>query len=478
MKARVATIAVLACAGLASADEGASKKTAFSRTGLNTPRLTYWTGAEWGSSSATAQLQNVPSWIVVRDCPTGDEFVMASIDPDNDVAVTFQTTGGFTAPIEVTASGASYTQRAFDVAYEQLTGDALVVYWIADPLGMSSGLGYRTAHNGVMSAQSRLSIITSGLTNVRLYPRAGSDQILMLGLSSSSSLVGSVWNGSSWGAVSTVALGVASSTKPCFDAAWETVNGRAVIVYGKQGSRKPSFRLYSSAGFSAEAAMADVGGVPQFVRLAPSPMGSNIIFGTETSAGAIAFSTWNGGEWSPAFTAETSVRDTLVRHFDVSYQPDGSKALAVYARNGDTRLIYRSWNGSAWSGAAYGPDLGDNPMSIQLSYDSAGAGIFVLAADEGRDLSATTWNGTALSAAAELETDRGADVATEPFMVMPPIPPVRRLKIVAWNQRSPNESTTIAELTLTGAGGMTGTTNGNGHLPEWLEDLLNLRLGK
>jgi hypothetical protein len=89
--------------------------------------------AEQSAQSVGASAIN---WIRVAASPTADEYIIVTRDAANVIKAqicTGNSTPGITcaAPTTITATAGTHGFRNFDVAYEQSSGDALIVYGTA-----------------------------------------------------------------------------------------------------------------------------------------------------------------------------------------------------------------------------------------------------------------------------------------------------------------------------------------------------------
>jgi hypothetical protein len=99
---------------------------------ITTPRYREWNGTTWGTESSALNVGATINWIVTKSSPLENEYVTGTLGTDADVNVQVFKNGSWGDLLEVTASIASTAMRGFDIAYEQTSGDALVVYCDGD----------------------------------------------------------------------------------------------------------------------------------------------------------------------------------------------------------------------------------------------------------------------------------------------------------------------------------------------------------
>jgi hypothetical protein len=153
--------------------------------------------------------------------------------------------------------------QAYDIAYEQLSGDFLFVFGNTTTDGV---INYKT-WDGVASTTNSFTFNGGSTVDtlwVRLVPDGiqlpsrRSDRILMLIMDANNDIFGSVWDGTQFTASTTITTeAYATTTKP-FDGAWETSSGTAVVVYssGTVASTQPfSYKSFNGSSWDATATL-------------------------------------------------------------------------------------------------------------------------------------------------------------------------------------------------------------------------------
>lgn len=393
----------------------------FSRSGSNTPYSSTWNGSSWSSVSAMSSVGGNASWIVLRDCPTRNEIGCLTMDSYLDASVMFYNGTSWTSAVEVSTELVESDDRNCDLAYEQSSGDCLIVYYDAG----EGNFGYRT-YNGT-SLSSETDFTLTGMTEsemISLYPKPNSNQIMLVAQvlsSSGDSLHARLWSGSSWGSWSTLETSVTSNDDECFSFAWETNSGDGLIVYGENGSSSPRYRTFNGTSWSSEASLPTTGASPWWVRLAADPASNDILFACTDNTLDLNVNVWDGSSWGSNSELETNMVSYSRREFDIAYENGGGDALLCYVESGQTRLRYRTWNGNTWSNEQTGTDLLEVPQIVQLRTGKNSGEIFVMASDGGNDIELMRWSGTALSAKTKIEENYGGTSISENFMITSPL---------------------------------------------------------
>ncbi len=393
----------------------------FSRSGSNSPYSSIWNGSSWGSVATMSSVGAKPYWVVLRNCPTRNEFGCLTMDADNDANVMFYNGSSWTSPVEVSTELRESEDRNCDLAYEQSSGDCLIVYYD----GGENNFGYRTYNGTSLSSESDLTLTDlSESEMIMLYPKPESNQIMMVVIaitsSSSEAIYTKLWNGSSWGSWTTIETAGTTNDDDCVGFAWETNSGEGLIVYGENGSSSPRYRTFNGTSWSSESSVPSTGAGPWWVRLAADPTSDIILFAGLDNGNDLNVNRWNGSSWGSNQEVETSTSAYNRREFDLAFEPQSNDALLVYVESGVNQLRYRKWNGSSWSSESSGTDLGNPAQVVQLMTGSASGEIFIAATDGGNDIELLRWTGSSMSSKTRIEDNYGGTGITECFMIAPP----------------------------------------------------------
>lgn len=365
------------------------------------PSSSIWNGGSWSGAQAAQSIDEMSAWVVLRNCPTRPEFVMGTLDYSSDVNVQSYTGGAWNSPTEICANAGGNTTRAFDLAYEQNSGDLLVAYWSSDGSG---SLCYRSNYGSGFSAPGTLSLPASDRVKwVRLVPKGGTDDIFLLCLNEARTLFAARWDGSGFGLTVTLAGNCSSSATECFDFVWESLSGEGLAVYAATGNQQPLYRTWNGAVWSGEGSLPSVGANPRWLRLAADPTSNQILFGSLDDVKRVNANVWNGASWGSNQGLGTNACWNQMRAFDIAYEGGGTRALIAYPESWDSRLRYRVWNGSSWSDGSWGPDCGQTPTLVQLVTGVNPGEVLAAIQDDGEDLNALLWNGSSFSLSQQVE---------------------------------------------------------------------------
>ena len=327
-------------------------------------------------------------------------------------------------------------KRGFDVAYEQGSGDALVVY-----SNNTSTPRYRTRTAGSWSAVTALPVAPlSGVVQwVQLAARPGSNEIALAYSDANRDLAVLVWSGTAW----TVATSSVRETNlkantvsgavsnRVFDLAYEAVSGKLMVAWARATTNGFWYSTKASGSSTWTAAapesQAPLNSVPHFVDLATEP-GSNRIaigtFGLGDGTERMGLATWDGSAWLHAGEYDSQIRDvndTATGDFPgaVAWVGTSGTAICVYADNQTGTLDWAKWtSGNGWIVQGDFAIAGKGfTESVELVPFASGNRVMVVLSDSNSDLyslwsNGTVWNPTNGGTALTLGL---SSITTKPF---------------------------------------------------------------
>ena len=360
--------------------------------------------------------------IKIKSAPTRDEYVTVHLKADGrldvlrctndcDETTDWSLIGTFVG----STSTANAIRRAFDVAYEQISGRAIVVF-ADDP---TTGRAYYCMWDGTSWSPSSTcgSTFTPGTANeinfgttgvprwIRLVEKSGSNEMLLGILDSAGTYAVARWTGSSWTNIVNIGTGAAISTTQSFDLTWETNSGNGLMVFDKTAADGTTqYRRYvAGTGWgSSDTVGPDTGaGNNNWIELAADPSSnriSMIIADSETDAHVYM---WKADGSTEGFTT------TATNPIDGTIEATGGKDVATVWSRGNTRALFSYTDSNAltqdvvcWTTAGFtaitadvgGSDTDDVDNVIYVGSPDSG-NAFALRGDIVSDLIATRWDG-------------------------------------------------------------------------------------
>ncbi len=428
-------------ASAAAAPSGPAEGMAAFGEGSNAaPQFASWTGSSWNASQDALSGAPNTRYLRLKSCNVlRDQKIMGALTydgttaPDGDLYVQVwngqlgswinPTTGISGSAYRMNANqGTLYSAyRGFDIAYEQLSGRALIVY--SD--GVSGQVSYRVWSSTQNAWSTGVKTLTmSGATGdaywIKTKSRPGTDDILLGVLTSNSNVFTAVWHGTGeFLSVSTRTCSTTASiaTKEAFDVDWEAQDGRGMIVWG-QGAVTPwnRYDLWSSsnsAWLSGSAIPTGytgpiTGATVNWLSIAADPNSNRIALSSEDSANDWNVTVWSGSAW--ATSTELTANDSSItsRCGDIAWEKSSGYAMVCGVQASSGTFNWSRYNGTSWttlSGASVDTYKWSDILGyIELYPDPNTNNIVLLGLDRAGTLRTRTWNGTAWTGGSVLST--------------------------------------------------------------------------
>lgn len=391
------------------------------------PSYRRWINGAWQAEQTAVDVGGTASPPkVVRICPSGvrREAIMATVEYTGSAYALYIST--YTPASGWGTSGAAesdtgiYSKRAFDVAYEQTSGEGLIVYRDDGYVDGNDVVIYRTwtGGNTLSAASTVISDKGSPIQWMRLEPKPSSNEIILTYSDANGNIYSAVWDGSAWGNSQNIMTGYTSAAAAqSFDIAYAQSAGVGFVVWVDTNSTRPKYRTWDGYSWSAEtttafnhSALVD----PRWIKAASNPKNNEIMIGTfdnDTDINAEVYSStlcaWINGKEHDA-TASTITGDRAV---DVAFEKSSGDGLVVWAEPNTVAAratpSAQKYENGAWS-AAGTPTA--NPITagidiVQLAPDDDSDEIFLITLDSANYVYAHRWDGAAWGTPTEIENN-------------------------------------------------------------------------
>lgn len=422
--------------GAAGGAGNATTMCVLARDSTNTPRWSTWSGSAWGANTAfPSSIGAVATFVMLRGCPARNEAILVTEDDQKDVNVCVYNGASWGSVTEICTDVDSTNNRAVDVTYESLSGDALIVYW-----NQSQGkFGYRTWNGTTLSGESLLTY--SGASDsdyLTLYPRPSTDEIILLAhvQNGSKYLVAAVWSGSAWGGWTTLTTGLQTSSNECYSLAFEGLSHDALVIYG-ESSNQLRYRTWNGSSWSAQGSLPSIANNPEWLRLVADPSTDTILEASVDGGDDLEANVWNGSSWGSNVQLESDTGGHSSRRFDMAFERDTSNALIVYREKNKNQPEYRVWNGSVWGLEVDGPGINRRTRCVKLVQGNSTGQVFIAVSDDQDDLHLMQWSGSAMSSDNVIEASLAdAQGGNETFCIVA-TPNASRPKVLSWAEVQP-----------------------------------------
>lgn len=375
------------------------------------PRYRQWDGADWGSEGTLDDIAAPVRWAVARAAIAREEYIAVTAGTDSDVNAQIFTNGQWDDLLELTTNMGDTTARGFDVVYETLSSDAVVVYCdgAADP-------SYRVWNGSTWSAESTINAASaSDCRWLELAADPTSDEIALVMRDAVGGAYESfIWNGSTWGNTTTFGA-PRDATYSGVSIRYENSGGDALSAVPASGGgpNRMTRSVWNGTTWTTTAAET-IDGRIFWSDIARNDSDDNMVLCYQNDNTDVQAIRWTGA----AFTGDTELTATARfdtdQAFDCIYQTVGSSdndILAVYSDTTNTK--YRTWDsGTGWAAASQINSIGLT-ATMQLIRTGTGNILGAFFDDTNDDLVFSTWSGSAWSSTQTLETDMS--VGTTPY---------------------------------------------------------------
>lgn len=386
----------------------------YDKSGEAVPKYRQLVGASWSAQEDT--LDDGPGsakWVVVRGCPKRKEFIMGTLD--NGSVLNFAVWDGtaWGSLIEFSPDTGSDQYRCFDVAYEQLSGDALVVGCYDSTTAVKYNVWDGSAWASA-NPQDAFSNAGGSMIYTTMASKPNSDEILIATVTDQNDLKVIQWNGSAFTDQVDLGLGVIDAVHAgaygIVDIVYEQQSGDALIIWSRNNSDQFYYAVWNGTTLSSPTAGPDFGKPFNVVRAAAEPTGDYIFIAALDSSNDLNMAVWNGSTWIDSRKLNNITNSTAVQVLDVAWELSGQDVLVVWPPQGGNNVEYFSWQkGTVLLDHAVqtGPGIAGTLDKLRLGSVSGTPKIIVLAENNSHDLTYSIWTGNEFggSATVSLETD-------------------------------------------------------------------------
>ncbi len=306
---------------------------------------------------------------------------------------------------EVWAMAPGTLQTRFDVAYEQRSGQAILVYGILST-SASQDIAFRTYSGGAWSAEQYLDdagyATDLEYTLIRLAARMGSDQIgLLAGESTNNQVNAWIWNGNAFGSNTEISASAQTPNRERGAIAWESGSGHLLAMAVDANTQDEIVWKEFTTDWSAAAnhICGGSGNILRWLSLKANPVSTanDMVLAAGDDGSDLGTCYWTGDAWDARVSQDTTMDATATRSFDFAWECSENRGLLAYGTTGGA-ITYRTFAAPGnWSGAtnaAMGSNghawvqLRTNPSSTTGSARILGAVL----ESSANSLGAISWN--------------------------------------------------------------------------------------
>lgn len=358
---------------------------AYSKT-TTTPFYRIWNGTTWSAEASAQVVGGNINYVVLKSSRTRDEAILGTLDASGNINAQVWNGSVWSAPtLMANVGAANSTTRSFDLDYEK-NGDRAVFTYL--PNSTSADFAYRIWNGtGWSSAATVTTPPTTGVVKwleIVQNPISSSNEIAMIMLDANADVYGMVWNGTSWGNMSTPGVWDATAaiaTEKVVDVAYEQTSGRAMFIWGDSVATDQYYRIWNGSTLTA-AALLDIpasGGVANWIQLVSRPGSNELMYGVLDGGSDLNTRKWSGSAWDSATEHpehDASVENNTSMAFDIVWETHSANPGKAWLLWGDGSTVSKKqWSGTAW-GAASTLTGSDDTSFIRLKADPVSGAIF------------------------------------------------------------------------------------------------------
>lgn len=407
--AQSATVATTAIESLVGYAEGTAPE----------PRYRLWDGTVWGSELQALSVGSAITWLSTKPGETREEYLLGTLGTDGDVNIQVYQNGSWGNLQEITTGVPNTTARGFDIAYENVSGDAMVVSCDGDADPVYYIWDGAWTLGGTINLNS-----SNNCTWIRLMSDPVSDEIILMARDSSGLYYELfVWSGSSWGNSTTLGS-MNEVVHEGVTGSYEESGAQAVVVASNGINASFVWKAWDGAVWSATTTVA-LGDDFESGALVSDVGSDNMALCYVDEDNDIGAVRWTGAgfvatvELETAWAAGSTVKND--RPVDCLFEVGGARdGYIMVAYSDTTNVRYRVWDGAVWVAEASVSTIQDSAR-VQLRRTFANLPQLVAYDMTNDRYDYSSWNGATWSVFQSLETNgvSGAYPYKEPFMIAP-----------------------------------------------------------
>ncbi len=362
----------------------------------STPKYRLWDGTSWGGEQFANDVNGEIRHMVLKYAPTRNEAILATLGSTGEVQAQVWngtssawgavTTLGTVADLNGNRDNQSQ-YRGFDLEYETISGDAIVVFGdgTADP-------DYRVWNGTTWSAPADINVPTTGMPAwIELASSFGSDGLTMILVDGNTDIYAMRWTGSAWDNMGDAAAWDVTASTVSYksvDVAFERTSGDIMFMWGDSTSTDQYYRTWSGTTLSSSTLLdnPNAAGVDRWVRLVSDPATSSnkIMFGVLDAGSDLNTFEWDGSAWSAVHAEhDDATENVLDFNFDITYETHASNSGVAWVVWGDGATVAsRRYSAGSWAASS---TRGDDTAVIALEAHPATGAVFSLAYESDAD---------------------------------------------------------------------------------------------
>jgi hypothetical protein len=370
--------------------------------GLAIPVFRQLLGATFVDPADTLNLGTDDSqWVVLKGCPTRKEILMGTLDSTYHIklAVWDGSTWGDLSEFSPSTGSAQY--QCYDVAYESLSGDALVVGQY-DNTGSVRYNVWNGSSWAFGTPQEHSALLAGGInpSYIDMASNPSSDEILIAEVDLTNDLKVVQWDGAAFNDQGEIDADLATDTYGSAEVVYEQQSGDALILWNHKNQDQIYYSVWSGASLSPVSQLPDFGSVPFVIRAAADPKSDHIFVAAVDKLYDLNVAVWDGDSWIDSREIDPQIVTNTGQVLDVAWEQSGEDVVVAWQPWGTGYNIrYFSWRkGTALAdhSVQVGPDVQNSAFLVRLLPISDTEKITLLVENNNNDLLYSLWTGNTL----------------------------------------------------------------------------------
>jgi hypothetical protein len=256
-----------------------------------------WDGSSWsGANTINTPLSGEASQMKLAASPSGDEMVLVVSNAANQDYALVWNGDSWGNEVALHDGTGALSNTDVSVAYEQQSGDAMVIYGKAD-----SDAYYRVWNGATWSGEGTIGAHASVTGTTKWTVAASdptSDRLIIGALTQDRDVWFSIWDGNSWGPAELGTTNSAGNATYNMAVAFESQSGDAMVTYSKF-DEFVYYKSWSGGTWSGEGVAYNLGAfaITSTMTLSSDPGSDRIMLSTLDSQFDVNFALWDGTSW-------------------------------------------------------------------------------------------------------------------------------------------------------------------------------------
>jgi hypothetical protein len=371
--------------------------TAYGQNNNPIPQCRRLIGADWSTPFDSVDVLRDPIiWVDLAGCPVREEFILGTIDDDNDINLAVWQDGTWAGPWEFSID-VDKNYKCFDIAYESQSNRALIVGRYDDTTTMRYNIWNGTTMDYV-TPEIAFNLTEGKLRYLTMQAQPGSDEILIAAVSDKEDLHLCLWNGAGFNDLGKIEDVTATTIFGIVEIVYEQQSGDALILWSQKDSTAISYRIWDGCGLSPVNQLPSIGTEAHIIRADADP--DYIFVVAMDKEHDINVAVWDGESWIDSRELEIDGEsETDPVCFDAAWESSGNEVLVVWGQNGLSQVRYFPWTkGTLLSSGSMsvGPDFLNRLRGTYLLPASGSDRIILLANNKDKDIRYALWTGNRL----------------------------------------------------------------------------------